>query len=99
MTERRCKTHPEVEPRLIVTPKEFHYGKWVCAECEKHIAWARQPRTSDGLDVRQNQILDKVLEGDLSRTDLAFLMKVYMKPHLGIVETDRLNGILMGSRL
>jgi hypothetical protein len=30
-------------PKQVITPKAYHYGKIVCAECGRHLKWIRTP--------------------------------------------------------
>ena len=81
---KRCKQHPEAEPRLELTPHLRHHGRWVCTECNKFIVLAKQPKTSDALTARQACIVGilKTHAANLPLSDINKLCKYYNLVHL-----------------
>jgi len=89
-----CKTHPNAETELILTPTGRHYGKIQCTFCKKYIKWARSPTTNAEVEARQNQILDLVEGYNIDRNDLKFLIGVYNKVSLTWGDRSKYAGIM-----
>ena len=89
MTDKRCPTHQESEPVLVLTPKIRHYGRWVCSICDKHIVWARSPKTNEQMEQRQKQIRRILQENVIEDDDfLHKLLTLYSKPHIDVKEKN-----------
>lgn len=94
MTDKVCKFHPNGGVYLELTPDIRHYGRWNCQQCHKFLVWAKSPKTTDGLESRQQEIRDMIVSGyDWKRTeDLKLLLGLYNKPHLNLKdENDFMN--------
>jgi hypothetical protein len=91
MTHKRCRLHPQLEPKLVLTPEIKHYGKYICPECSKWITWARDLKTTDELMDRQALILVLL---DTHKDHRHFLCTIYALPHLNLVQQGKFNDII-----
>ena len=87
-TDKRCTLHPNSNVLLTYTPQLKHYGRWDCTECGKFVVWAKQPKTCEEMEVRQNTIMNiiKSRTDDLSDKELKNLLKLYSVTHLTLVQ-------------
>ena len=84
--EKRCKNHGNAEPKMRVTPKEYHHGRWECSKCNKFLQWAKKPTTIAGQKYRQGLIVEKLMSSaeSLSRDEVEALCMLFGKPHMSL---------------
>jgi len=88
-SDKECKAHPDVEPKLVLTPDIKHHGKWVCGECNKFLVWARKPKTSDELNIRQKQIRKAMVRSaNLTDNELHKICSLYNVVHLTLGQIE-----------
>lgn len=94
--DKGCKAHPNVEPTLELTPDIKHHGKWLCGECKKFLVWARKPKTSDELNMRQKQIRKAMLRSaNLTEGELHKLCSLYNLVHLTLGQIEMYKLLLL----
>lgn len=96
MTDKRCNIHRETEPILKVNPEgSYHYGKWVCPECNKYVTHARQPKTNLEVNERQKAIRKYIIEeGIESDKELHRILSMYNTSRLNLVQQELYNKII-----
>ena len=104
--DNRCSTHSNEDIVLVKNePNAKHYGKWVCAdpECSKFVRWAKQPKTTDALVERQNNIIiilgqlyerDKSDKTDKTQKTIRFILSIYSTVHLNLVQQSTYDKIV-----
>ena len=79
-TTLRCHKHPDAEAEFVKLENHRMYGHFICSECNKHITWAKTPKTSANLRERQDRIRLAIL--NLEDEDVHELLLLYNIPHL-----------------
>jgi hypothetical protein len=78
MTEKRCNAHQSAIP-VYIACTGVHKGKWVCSTCQKFIVWARAPKNTTEMAVRQTKIRRVLMQfNSLSERELDQLLRYYM---------------------
>ena len=93
-TDKRCKEHPESDVKLVLTPTTMHYGKWVCAECDKYVVHAKSPKTAEEMQRRRKEIIEFIEKHRPTGANLSFLCSVYSTAHLNLVQQGKYNKIM-----
>lgn len=94
MTSRTCKDHPMEEPKLVLTPKLKHYGKWCCPVCDKYIVWARNPETDSAIEDRRAKLRNIIRIHSFDDHELEEILKLYVPTHLNLVQEKKYKDIL-----
>lgn len=58
MCDKQCKTpgHEKAKPELQLMEGGTHYGRWNCGICSKFIVWAKTPKVTEEMEIRQGKI-------------------------------------------
>jgi len=90
--EKRCKKHHEAGIKLHLTPELFHYGKWTCAECDKFVIWAKNPKTCAENLERQEKLV-KLALGETDPDKMKNLMYLYGLTRLNLVQQKKYDAL------
>lgn len=87
---KRCerKNCDEADIRFELNPEgSYHYGKWICCNCNKYVTWAQKPKTNASLEERR-KLIRLYLMDESDANNVGKLCLLYNKPHMNLVDKE-----------